>query len=422
MSLLKKYLIWSSPLLVLLHWLTPIKGHAWDNYCWAEWSKYIFENGIGNVYKFWTDYLPLYHYFLWFYDSFQLSKEAVDANIHYLKVFPLLFHVISGYFVVLLIQKDRRENRPLAKSLFYLLNVAVLYNGLVWGQMDIVLTCFIVISFYAAVQQNTVGALFFFVVAINFKLQAIIFIPPLGLLLLPQLVQQFTWKRLLSWMALPLLFQLAVLLPYYLAGTLERMWEVVLESFKKHESISIDAYNFWHLVFPNLTVEEEDKVKFAGLAYKHWGLLLFCTASFFALLPFFRVLYRSYHNRRVETLSIDKALLVFGLIPLLFFYLNTEMHERYAHPGLIFILIYSIRSARPLPALLASWAYFFNLERVLQYLDLPNYGTLIFEPMFISFIWLLAIVALFLNLYDIGPHLSLKKSSHDPAIHHRSHL
>ncbi|MBL7931971.1 MAG: hypothetical protein JNL60_08715 [Bacteroidia bacterium] len=240
--------------------------------------------------------------------------------------------------------------------MFYVLNVAVLYNGLVWGQMDIVLTCFILFSYYFALEHKVTLSILFFVIAINFKLQAIIFIPPLGLMLLPQMVRIFSFRELFKWITVPLIFQILVILPFYFAGTLELMWQVILGSFKKHESISIDAYNIWHLIFPNLTVYEVDTVRGFLLTHKQWGLLFFFISSFFALLPFFKLLYKGFKSGNMQELPLDKSLLVFALIPLLFFYCNTEMHERYAHPGLIFIMIYSIRTGRPILAFTASWA------------------------------------------------------------------
>ncbi len=45
------------------------------------------------------------------------------------------------------------------------------------------------------------------------------------------------------------------------------------------------------------------------------------------------------------------------------------------------------------------WPIFLNMEKVLQFMALPNYGTLIFNPRFISGIYLAAIILLYINLY-----------------------
>ncbi|MBL7933700.1 MAG: hypothetical protein JNL60_17485, partial [Bacteroidia bacterium] len=103
----KRYLLLSIILFGILHLLTPVRGHNWDLYCWSEWAKYIYSNGLGNVYKFWTDYLPLYHYFLWVFGLFQNNTEKFMDHIHYMKMVPLLFQLVSGYLVLLLIQKEQ---------------------------------------------------------------------------------------------------------------------------------------------------------------------------------------------------------------------------------------------------------------------------------------------------------------------------
>jgi hypothetical protein len=50
---------------------------------------------------------------------------------------------------------------------------------------------------------------------------------------------------------------------------------------------------------------------------------------------------------------------------------------------------------------LASLAYFLNLEDVLKFMELPNYGTLIFNRDFISILFLITLLYLFINLYTV---------------------
>jgi hypothetical protein len=78
------------------------------------------------------------------------------------------------------------------------------------------------------------------------------------------------------------------------------------------------------------------------------------------------------------------------------------MHERYSHPSLAFLITWCILQKRPILGIMASVAYFLNLEAELKFLQLPHYGTLIFDPEFISVLWLLVIAGLYVNLYKTG--------------------
>jgi hypothetical protein len=59
---------------------------------------------------------------------------------------------------------------------------------------------------------------------------------------------------------------------------------------------------------------------------------------------------------------------------------------------------------------IASLAYFLNLEAVLRYFHLPHYGTLIFLPWFISFLYMITIILLFNELFE-NRLLRLKRMS-----------
>lgn len=409
LSLRKKYLLISVILFILFHLLTVVKGFNWDMYCWTDWGQFMHEHGLGSMYRGKTDYMPLFHYFLKIYVATQPSQYEVGQNIEYFKMVPLFVHFIEGYFVLLLIQYQRNESRPLLGTMVYLLNFGIIYNAIVWGQMDIILSCFVLISFYFAVKERITLSLIFYVAAINFKLQAIVFMPPLAILLFPLVMRDFKWTRFLQWFIAPVLVQVLILLPYYLDGSLDGLWRVVVGSFEKFPSISMKAYNLWFLFFPDLTNEVPDTITFMNITYKTWGLLLFCTLSFFAFIPFFKHIYRCLVERHYVAIAIDKALLLFALVLLLFFYFNTEMHERYSHPAIVFILIYGVRTRRPILPILATLAYFFNLEKAFYGLKLASHPVFVFNPVFISLIWLTVIVGLFLNVYDKSPDLSVNR-------------
>jgi len=102
---IKKYLIFCALLFACCFLLVPHEGHTSDMYCWTLWTNFIFTNGLSNVYSCGTDYLPLYHYILKLFGSFQGSIENINSNIHYLKLITLPFDFITGFFIALLIKR-----------------------------------------------------------------------------------------------------------------------------------------------------------------------------------------------------------------------------------------------------------------------------------------------------------------------------
>jgi len=87
-----------------------------------------------------------------------------------------------------------------------------------------------------------------------------------------------------------------------------------------------------------------------------------------------------------------------AVVALAFFFFNTQMHERYSHPALLFTAAYCFLTLRYVPFVLLSVAYFLSLENILRYMDLPTYGTLIFDTRFIAGLYLATILLLF---YDV---------------------
>ena len=91
------------------------------------------------------------------------------------------------------------------------------------------------------------------------------------------------------------------------------------------------------------------------------------------------------------------------MIPLLFAFFNTQMHERYWHAAVLFLAAYGFLRRDYWPYVLVSVAYFLNLEGVLRFLQLKKYSVLIFDPRFVAGLFALAIVLGLIKLYRITP-------------------
>lgn len=384
---------------VLLLLLVPHAGFQDDVMCWTRWATYIFEHSLGDVYYVEdNNYNPLYHYFLWLYAQLMGSPEKIMHYRHWLKGFTLLFDFAGAFWAASLVRERRFE-----QALLLLFNFSFLYDTLIWEQVDAIYTCFAFGAVVLAVQNRLISSALCFVLALAAKTQAIIFLPPLLLLWVPQWWLQPKRMALAGVASAGLLL---VLLAPFIWGAeknyLPHIIDINLGARGKYPVISMNCYNFWHILLrnPDLTWGA-DKQPLAGLTYHLWGLLLFGLTSALALWPLLIAAIRKLTNRSATATAFDLAptLLSVGLVPLLFAFFNTQMHERYWHAAILFLAGYGFIRRDYWPYVLASMAYVLNLEGLLHFLQLRSYGVLIFKPQFVAFLFAGVILLSLLRLF-----------------------
>ncbi|CAN5127604.1 hypothetical protein BH09BAC1_BH09BAC1_24070 [soil metagenome] len=389
-------------LFIVLAFGLPAKAFTSDMVFWNWWSDEILLHGIAHINSNGSNYPPLIHYFFWVFAKINGSVESINHNLKYVKLIPLAFDFIGALSLFFLMPRFKRD---WFAPLFLLLNIAYLYNSYCWGQVDSIHTTLTLIAFIFALKERAAFSLLFFVLAVNMKVQAIIFLPLLGLLLLPTFIAQP--KNIATALGTAILVQLLVLLPFILEGTVPEVWATITGSVDFYPIISMNAFNYWHLFFNSQQAWELDSQLFAGITYKHWGLLLFCLTSAMALFPLLLISLNSIWRKDFSTPAY--RMIVFlsaGLIALVFFYFNTQMHERYSHPALIMVFIFSWYSKKYLLSVIVFAAYFLNMEKIARFLELENYHTLIFSPIFIALLYLASILLAFYHLYK---YVNLRK-------------
>jgi len=395
------FLLYSLIFLLCLSLLPRSGYHVSDMLCWTEWAKFIYQEGLGNVYKVGTDYLPLYHYILYLYGMIAGSEANIDQYGYLLKIFSLLFDfagVILLYKILIDYVKDTQ--RALILSLFVLLNIAYLYDTMLWAQVDAIMTTLVFFAFYFAVKEKVALTIIFSLLAVNMKLQAIIFLPFISLILFPTLLREFSIKNLLRWIILAMLVEFIITLPFLLEGDIESVWKVIKNSKGKYPYISMNAYNIWYwLPVGKALIVTLDTLQFLGISYNKWGLLMFATAYFVSLYPLIKNAWNLLLKKPVEIIPFEKLLLMGALVPLVFFYFNTQMHERYCHPALIFVGAFSVLSGRYFPYIIFSIGYMMNMEDVLKAFQWNNYGTVLMSGTVISGFFALAIISMWMYLY-----------------------
>lgn len=377
------------------------EGHQYDRRCWYNWAVYMFDHGLSNTYNTDTNYLPLYQYVLYAYAKICGAPETIWSSLSYLRLLTLAFEWLGLWYLYLWTEKKLPYYLLILISL---INLGQSYNTLLWGQVDGISSALVFISVYYGYFKKPVLSTLFFVLAVNMKLQSMIFLPVWGYFCLSTLSET---KRLRE-LFLPLLaaaaLQLIVLLPFI--HHLPRVWQVIAESFGKFPVVSLGAFNFWYLVLGAEAYSLPDSGIFIfNLTYKQSGLILFFITGTIALLPLLRNLYKLPAKKAAHVSKIQ-VWCIAAIIPIAFFFFPTEMHERYSHPAFLFIMALAVYKNDYFPYLLFSLAYFVNLETIAHSLWLGN-SSFIFNPLVVATEYALLLLYLFFRLWQQRPGSSV---------------
>ncbi|MCB0698100.1 MAG: hypothetical protein KDC07_12095 [Chitinophagaceae bacterium] len=379
--------------------LGPYSGGQYDINFWIAWASQIYVNGFSEVYAApGNDYMPFFQFALYVYTKFQGSFKAIQENIGYLKAFPIAFDMLALWYVYKYIDK---RIAFIVLLMLNMLNLAYIYNSFIWEQFDGVFSALNFIAVYYAWKRKILLSVVFYVISFNMKVQAIILLPVIGFFYLDHLVAERSLKALLLPFLSAIAIQFVFLIPFINSSLgVGAIWHVVFSSVGRYPMISLNACTFWDLILPRPEVNlMPDNRMVAGVTFKTIGLILFFTSSFAALFPLLRILVLKLKNKPSPLIAKSKLLLICGLLYMLFYFFNTQMHERYAHPAMIFFIAYGFLERKYLLYILFSLAYFFTLERMMHWLRLKNYFTTIFNPTFIAYLNLVIIVYAFFLLY-----------------------
>lgn len=397
--MLSRYLNIAIPVAIfiaIIFLLPYTSGYEYDRLCWQVWGAHNYAHGLSNAYSnpsIPNGYMPVYNYLSYMYFAIASNPGVQQVNIVYLKLVILAMEWLSLWYVYKWTGK---------KIAFYwlvlisMLNLGFSYNNLIWAQIDGMVAAFLFISFYYGHHRQTVASALFFILALNTKVQAVVFLPVWGFFYLQHILE----RRDLKSFAMPLLAmaaaQFIILIPFL--GKLPQMAKA-LDTVDTFQYVTVMAFNYWHIMVPEVWNVSDREIYIAGLTYKQFGLLAFCTFSLFVLFPMLRILFFKAMKRdyRVE-LSKEQIWLICALLGLGFFFFNTQMHERYCHPAIIFLTALAVyRWYYIIPYLVFSLAYFANMERTSHLLGLPTH-TALFDHVYIAYEFLFVLLFLLARL------------------------
>jgi Gpi18-like mannosyltransferase len=382
--------------LVLLLFLMPDSG--FDKYYWITWTQHIIEHGLGSIYTNPdVNNHPLILYLLKLFSFlFQDSASVTYSTVNRLKALVLPFDLLTLMAVVHIL---KRTQRPLWGVMIFFLNPAFWYNTVIWGQVDTIHTFFVLGALIFAERGQWRWAGVALLIAINFKLQAIIFTPLVMVFIMP-FIRQRGWAAASAQIFILAGVQMLVFTPFWHAGKLfETLIALTSRSIDHFPVLSRNAYNFWHFVVAD-PYNFPDRRMVLGVPLKIWGLVQFWSASAMIMMPMVLAVGNGAFDNLKREERLGTIFQVSALVTMAFFLFNTQMHERYIHPALLFSGLFALLTGRGIVFGLVTTGYLLNMEAVMRYLRYFDEQLLgfkidyerifLFEPKFIAGIFIFA--------------------------------
>ncbi|MFQ5502261.1 MAG: hypothetical protein ACE5EQ_08150 [Phycisphaerae bacterium] len=342
--------------------------------------------------KRWCNYPPLTIYILRglaeIYDSLSPTDQSLNASIVYeilsektsaatrraaavYKAPAILADALMGALLFIFLAQRHPSRRAAAVALAYVLMPAVIHNSTLWGQVDAIPTLLIVISLECARRGRVLWMIAVATLAILTKAQALMMTPLwLAIAVRFALVQEEKPRKdeprtsvraarrtqsasgITITQRLPLIgamlavaaaIILVVLLPFHAA--LDGVWDAYAGAASYYPFTHLNGFSAWFLgaqmLEPHLDatplsawyVSDASPIVL-GLTPRTWGLI----GLMIVWVCVGVVLWR----RRCDAVTLNQAA---RLLPLAFFVLSTQMHERYLFPA-IAIWAWSYQASR----------------------------------------------------------------------------
>lgn len=352
--------------LILRLFLSLLPGFLIDVNDWFSWSLILNHFDFSHFYNrgFFADYTPGYLYILSLL-GFIKNMLNLPNNLFYflLKVPAIISELLIGLVVYIEAKRYLSKKMALFSLLFILFNPVLIFNSSVWGQIDAVLTLFLLLSVYFLNKNSLVLSSLFFGLALLVKPQAIAIIPVFFL----YLFKRFSPGNILR-LSLPFLVSVTLVSwPFFLEKPLIGLVDLIKGTAGQYPYTSLFAYNFWGVVGFWI----KDSTTAVGVPYSWIGYVFL--AVFWMLVWYF------YFKKKLSVYTLS------ALATLSFFFLPTKVHERYLYPAIIF-LVFSAQTLKPRLILLftgiLSLFHFLNLYYVYIYYNvfyyhLPN---ILYQP------------------------------------------
>jgi len=347
--LLQSYLV----LVVIANFsLLFLKGYSQDLGYWQDWVRQLSSNGYDG---FNGNYPPLYVHWLYLVGEFYtLSGIPLEHNdfLKFLTQIPVtVFHCLLTILVFNQLKRFNASRSFLhAMMLLTVLNPAILVNGPIWGQVDLVPAVMVFGALLLAVDQRwSYLSIPVFALAILTKFQMIAFAPVFGFLFFRN-----TGKHIIG-IAIAVAVGALVFLPSILAGHfIQAFRQAYIDTLGQYPMTTFNAANIWILLTGNTAPDNvilfgvpADSTLAKVFTAKYFGMLLFSLTALCVFLQGIHYLLKNNAQQNNQHL-LAHALFAAMICAVGFFALLPAMHERYMFPAVVMALAYAAMAQQKL--------------------------------------------------------------------------
>ena len=302
------------------------------------WSKQMLDSGFKG---FMTEYPPVGLYVLallqFFLRIFGLGDHYIAASL--LMKLPAMISILGISFLVYLwAKKETAGVKPILLMALFAFNPAFLINAAMWGQMDMVMVFFAILSLYYLKQKRLIPTIIYYTAGCLVKPQMIFLAPVFGVfVLIYALDKEFRAKSLKE-----LAFGVAISVVGFFLVTLpfkESFFQIWIVDFFKHIATehpvnTASAFNLFGLHGGSFIPYTE---RFLFMDYRIWGYIfigLVCIASAYLCI-------KDKNKGHVFMLGAFCVTAVFTL--------GLSMHERYILLALALLCVAAVYSQKKIP-------------------------------------------------------------------------
>ncbi len=341
------FLLFASALILRFVAAPVAIGFEGDVYLFERWGN-IMSQDIGQFYvnanaqTGIADYPPFYMYVLgivgkimdWM--GFAVGTTAYKLAI---KMPPMLADMASAFFIYLICEKLEQTEKgrwlndgwKLFFAGIYLFNPMVLFDSVVWGQMDSFLAMFMLFAIYAVMKKKVTLSAILFAICILIKPQGLFAGPVLLFYVLREGTVKQRIANFFKCAGAILATAFLITLPYTLQNV-TFIYDLFTETAGRYDYASVNGFNFFTLMGLNWVTDTGEFNTFWGLTYYLWGMLflgliVIVGGVFYMMLP------KEYEHREL----LIALFLVTGI-----FNFTVRMHERYLFPAILLSLVVAI--------------------------------------------------------------------------------
>jgi Gpi18-like mannosyltransferase len=319
--------------------LIPVSGFKADMAFWKGWGLAVADKGvIWLVNNTNYNYPPGFAYILnliskvykLFADPYNVSQYWMDNNLLYLFLFKIIIILsdIGIVYLIIKISKRLKMKWGWLLAVIFFLNPAVIFDGVVWGQVDQFGLFLFLGVIYFFVEEKPKLASIIFTIAWLMKWQNILFIPIFYLFI----YKKYSFNDLIKSLAASFVTFALITFPFWFNREIASLLNLFTVNSNWFPWYSLNAFNGWWIASGLNGMGISDKTLVLGIINaKQFGLLLFCFFYFIASLNIFLA-------KKEEALK--QFVLSSTLVILSFFHLLTQSHERYLFHLLGFVIMF----------------------------------------------------------------------------------